>query len=112
MRSSADMGARRLAPFAVVAVLPFFLLPLPPATWNVGELVLSACLTLIAGWLALLSATRRVPGFVQVAPALVYLAAVAAFREAGAGVSAGIGALVLLPIFWQSLYCTRREVGY
>jgi diguanylate cyclase (GGDEF)-like protein len=102
---------RRLTPFAAAAGLPYALLAVPPTHWRMAPLLLSVALTLLVGAAALFVPWVRLASWTHVLPAVGYLGALALLRDAGAGVSAGVAALVLLPVFWVSLYGTRAQLG-
>jgi diguanylate cyclase (GGDEF)-like protein len=103
--------ARRLAPFAGGALLPYALLTIPPTHWSNGQLVLSAVLTVALGFAAVFVPWRRLPSWTHVLPGLGYVGALALLRNAGAGTSAGVGAVVLLPVFWLALYGSRAQLA-
>lgn len=100
---------RRIAPFAVAAVVAFLAIPFPPAGVDIRE-YLAAGLTaaIIAG--SLWFPWRRFPPAVQSIPALAYFAVIALLRDAEGGGSSGYAPLVLLPIFWLAIHGTRRQL--
>jgi hypothetical protein len=110
---ASDLGApwRRLAPFAVAALLPFLLLALPPSHWDGGLVLASAAVTAWVGAAVVLVPWSRLPSFAQVLPGAGYLLALALLREAGGGTCAGVAPVVLLPVIWLSLYGTRRQLA-
>jgi diguanylate cyclase (GGDEF)-like protein len=99
--------ARRLAPFAGAAVLPYPLLVLGQVDWRVTQLVSATLLTLLVGVAALVLPWGRLADWTHALPALAYLLAVALLRDAASGSSAGVAPVVLLPVFWLALYGTR-----
>jgi diguanylate cyclase (GGDEF)-like protein len=112
IRSSAvRRRARRVAPFAAAACLPYGLAVLPPAHWRMSELLLSAALTLAVGAASVLVGWPRLPAWSQLLPALGYVVALGLLRHAGNGASAGVGVLVMLPVFWVALYGSRPELA-
>jgi diguanylate cyclase (GGDEF)-like protein len=102
---------RRLSPFAAAATLPYALLVVPPMQWHAPQLLASIAVTLLVGAGAVFVPWVRLPPWTHVLPSLGYLAGLALLRHAGAGVSAGVAVLVLLPIFWVSLHGTRAQLG-
>ena len=92
------------------ACLPYALLVTPPTPWQTLQLLLSLALALLVAAAALLVPWVRMAPWTHVLPPLGYLASVALLRDAGAGVGSGVGALVLLPVFWIALYGTRRQL--
>jgi hypothetical protein len=103
--------ARRLAPFAAAALLPYALLMLPATGWSMRPLLASLALTLALGVLALLVPWARLPSWTYVLPPLGYVLALALLRDAGNGGSSGVGVLVLLPVFWLALHGTRAQLA-
>ena len=92
------------------ACLPYALLVTPPTPWQTLQLLLSLAMALLVAAAALLVPWVRMAPWTHVLPPLGYLASVALLRDAGAGVGSGVGALVLLPVFWIALYGTRRQL--
>jgi diguanylate cyclase (GGDEF)-like protein len=109
--SAARRRARRLAPFAAAACLPYGLVVVPPTAWRMSELLLSAALTVGVGAAAVLIGGPRLPAWSQLLPALGYVLALGLLRHAGNGTSAGVGVLVMLPVFWVALYGSRPELA-
>ena len=109
--ASARHRLRRLAPFAAAAVLPYALLMLPPNGWSIRPLLASAGLTVLLGVLAVAVPWVRLASWTHVLPPLGYLASLALLRDAGDGAAAGVGVLVLLPVFWLALYGTRAQLA-
>jgi diguanylate cyclase (GGDEF)-like protein len=103
--------ARRLAPFAGAAVLPYPLLVLGQVDWRVAQLVAATLLTLLVGLAALVLPWGRLARWTYALPALAYVLAVALLRDAASGSSAGVAPVVLLPVFWLSLYGTRGQLA-
>ena len=103
--------ARRLAPFAAAALLPYALLMAAPAHWGNGHLLASAALTLAIGVATVLAPWVRLAPWMHVVPALAYIGALALLREAGEGTSDGTAVLLLLPVFWLALYGTREQLS-
>jgi diguanylate cyclase (GGDEF)-like protein len=103
--------AWRLAPFAAAALLPYPLLALGQVDWHVTELAAASLLALLVVVSALVLPWERLPSWTHALPALVYVLATALLRDAGAGSSAGVAPLVLLPVFWLSLYGTGGQLA-
>ena len=101
--------AREIAPFAATAALGFALVPIQNSVEWTGYVfgaalaVAIVCVSLFAPW-------QDLPRAMRVAPSLLFLVAVALLRDAGGGAVAGVGALALLPLSWQALHGTRREL--
>jgi hypothetical protein len=101
---------RMILPFALVALLPLVLAPLPPAggvllTGVYGALTLGVFLTVVAlPW-------HRWPGWVISVPGLVYCFALFCARHAEEGARSGLALLYLLPIMFMAIYGSRRTLG-
>lgn len=108
-RSFADGWRPILFPSLVAASLPFLLLWLPPGHWHLGPLIGAAVLTLAIGVVAVRVPSARLPGWTPAGLAFAYLMVVALLRAAGG--PSGVGAMVLLPVFWLGLCGTRRQLG-
>lgn len=107
MRSDRRL-ARNLAPFGVVTVLGFAIVPIGnPIDW--AMYALAAALMAAVACIALLAPWRKLPRPVQVIPSLLFLVAVALLRDAS-GVLAGVGVLTLVPVFWVALYGSRVQL--
>lgn len=95
-------------PSVAAAGLPFGLLWLAPSRWNPVYLAVAAALTALVAVIALGSRrqamARRAPAVI----AFTYLAALLALRLAGG--NSGVAPVALLPVFWLSLYGTRRQL--
>src|SRR3954447_7906062 len=101
--------ARRLAPFAGVAVLTLALFGTNGAT-DLGQLAVAAVLT--AGVTAAIVFTpwHRLPALAHLTTPLAYLVAIAFMHEAVPRTEAGPGILVLLPVVYSALYLRRAIV--
>jgi diguanylate cyclase (GGDEF)-like protein len=106
-----DRRARRVAPFAAAALLPYALLMLPATGWSIGPLLASLGLALAIGASAVLVPWARLPSWTHVLAPLGYVVSLALLRDAGEGANAGVGVLVLLPVFWLALYGTRAQLA-
>ncbi len=103
--------ARRLAPFAAAALLPYALLALPPAQYRIPQMLASLALTLALGALAVFVPWVRLAPWTHVLPPLGYLVALGILRNAYTGTVSGIGVLALLPVFWLALHGTRAQLA-
>ncbi len=106
MSTDADARASMLikvAPFAGVAIFAELSLALPPGPTSYADTWVSGVLlALSAASLAL--STNRLPRWADVVSPLLYVASTLALILAAGGSSAGVGLVVLLPIFWAALY--------
>jgi diguanylate cyclase (GGDEF)-like protein len=101
--------ARELAPFAAATLLGFALVPVSNRVeWSGYRL--AAALSLAVVCLAVLAPWRRLPRAAAVVPSLLFLLAVALLRDASGGAVAGVGALVLVPVFWLALHGNRGQL--
>jgi diguanylate cyclase (GGDEF)-like protein len=101
---------RRIAPFVAVALLGA-IVTLLGGPVDGGEFAIGCGLGALAGALVVLLPWHRLPSWAGIAPALVFLAAVAFLRDAAGGPLTGLGGLVLLPVLWFALYGTRRQLA-
>jgi diguanylate cyclase (GGDEF)-like protein len=97
-----------LWPSIAAAGLPFVLLWLPPTRWDSADLILAGALTLVIAVIALGAPWKRLPRQAPCLIAFVYLFVIVVLRTAGG--PSGVAPLVLLPVFWLSLYGTRRQL--
>jgi diguanylate cyclase (GGDEF)-like protein len=102
--------ARRLWPFAALAVLGLLLAWLPGQPVRHGFWLAAAALTLVLAVSALRVPWARLPPTTHLIPALVYLVVVGLLRHAVGGANGGMGSLVLLPVVWMALYGTRAQL--
>ena len=101
---------RRIAPFAIVGVVPFLLLPAigaPVADWRVG-LALAILLGILGS--AVLTPWERLPAWTQTVPVLAAFAVIALLRDAAGADAAIFEPLVIVPITWLTLYGTRAQL--
>jgi diguanylate cyclase (GGDEF)-like protein len=105
---SAEERRRILWPSIAAAWLPFALLSLPPSRWNPGEVVVAGALTLAIAVVAMAVPSRSLPKRAPCAIAFTYLLVILVLRDAGG--PSGVAPLMLLPVFWLSLYGSRREL--
>jgi diguanylate cyclase (GGDEF)-like protein len=108
--AAAAPGARRLAPFAAVALIGLL------AAAGAGDLEspqiwISIALGAAAGLMVLLLPWKRLPRLTGAVPAIVFLAAVGFLRDAADGPVAGLSGLVLLPILWLALYGNTLQLA-
>jgi diguanylate cyclase (GGDEF)-like protein len=104
-----DQERRRIWwPSIAAAALPFMLLWLAPSRWDPADLVVAGVLTLAIAVVALGAPRKRLPRQAPVVIAFVYLIVIVALRLAGG--NSGVAPVALLPVFWLSLYGTRREL--
>jgi diguanylate cyclase (GGDEF)-like protein len=101
----------RLAPFAAAALLPYPLLAFGRVDFRVAQLVAATLLTLLIGVSALFLPWRRLARWTHSLPALAYVLAAALLRDSASGQSAGVAPIVLLSVFWISLYGTRGQLA-
>jgi diguanylate cyclase (GGDEF)-like protein len=109
-RTAADR-ARQFSPFAVIAALGLVLVPLPGSPVHSAAWAAAAVLTVVVIGAVIALPWQRLPRWATVAPALTYLVAVALLRHAAGGMSAGNGALALLPVVYMALYGTRAQLA-
>jgi signal transduction histidine kinase len=97
----------RVAPFAAIAILAEASLALPPGPESgVAVAVSIALLVVVATAFAL--PWPRLPGWLAVLVPLAYCGSVLALILA-AGVTSGIGLVILVPLTWTALYHRRWE---
>ena len=95
-------------PSIAAAGLPFGLLWLAPSRWNPVYLAVAAALTALVAAIALGSRRGDRSGQTPAVIAFTYLAAMVALRLSGG--NSGVAPVALLPVFWLSLYGTRRQL--
>lgn len=102
--------ARRVAPFAAVALLG--LLAAVPVLRDGGlrPLLLAAALTVALVLGSFLLPWERLPAVLTASVPLAYFGVVALLRDATGGSVSALTPLVLLPIFWLALYGSRRHL--
>ena len=96
-----------MAPFALVAVAAEASLALPPGTSAWTALTVSLVLLAAVG-LAFLLPWDRLPAWLSVLVPLAYTGSALALTLAGGTVS-GVGLVVLIPLFWTTLFHRRWE---
>lgn len=100
----------RAAPFLALILAGFLVVPLPrgdhagPLLAAGGLLVLVIVGVAAAPW-------GRLPAWAQVLPMLAFLGVVALLRDAEGGSVSAESPLALVPVFWCSLYGTRRQLS-
>ncbi|MEA2332883.1 MAG: hypothetical protein QOH58_3021 [Thermoleophilaceae bacterium] len=100
---------REIAPFGAAALLGFALAPIAnDVDW--GGYALAAVLMVGIGCMAVFAPWQKLPHATHVVPSLLFLLAVAVLRDASGGATAGVGALVLVPVFWMALHGTRGQL--
>lgn len=103
--------ARRITPFALIAVLaPIFAL-FPPSAASSSPLFWASIVLL--GAIAIVTAVvpwNRLPSWPQMAIPLAYLVCVGLLRDAGGGAASGFGSLVWVSVFWVALYGNTRQL--
>jgi hypothetical protein len=99
----------RMWPFVVVMALSWLLLPLFGSVTYVGLIALAAVLNVVLIALVVLVPWARVPN-ASIIPPMLWLVVVMLLRAATHGTDAGYSPLVLLTIFWASLFGTRWMV--
>jgi hypothetical protein len=97
----------KVAPFALVAVAAEVSLALPPGTSAWTEVTVSLVLLAAVG-LAFLLPWDRLPAWLSVLVPLAYTGSALALTLAGGTVS-GVGLVVLIPLFWTTLFHRRWE---
>jgi diguanylate cyclase (GGDEF)-like protein len=100
--------ARETAPFAVASLLGFAIIPLTSHVDWTGYAEASALMLAVAA-MVVLAPWDRLPPMVRVVPSLLFLIAAALLRESS-GVIAGVGALILIPVFWVALHGSRSQL--
>jgi len=98
---------RRVAPFAVVAVLAEASLALPPRTTSTWAVVASVVL-LIAVAAEFLLPWSRLPAWLMVGVPLTYCGSALALIMA-AGATSGLSLVLLIPLIWTALFHRRWE---
>jgi diguanylate cyclase (GGDEF)-like protein len=102
--------ARRLAPFAAVAVTGLLVVATALDLKATGVWI-AGVLGAIAGAMVLWVPWRRLPSWAGAIPALLFIGGVASLRDAAGGPVAGISPLFLLPVVWLGLYGNRRQLA-
>ena len=102
--------SRRIAPFAVVALVAFGAVILVGTRSRAGELIAAGLLAPALVASVYLVPWWRLPAWAQAAPPLLYFAIVALLRDAAGGDASIFTALVILPVFWFALYGTRPQL--
>jgi diguanylate cyclase (GGDEF)-like protein len=101
--------AREIAPFCATALLGFAVVPIHNRVDWTGY-ASAAALTLAIACASIFAPWRKLPAATRVVPPLLFLVAVALLRDASGGMVAGVGALVLLPVFWLALHGSRGQL--
>jgi diguanylate cyclase (GGDEF)-like protein/PAS domain S-box-containing protein len=105
-----DGRVRRVAPFAVVAVVGALTLLLPPYGHASGivpvSVVCVALLVLSLAWMAVLPARHDM----VLAPVTVLFVVLTVARGVSGGGPSGLAALVMLPVLWVVLHGTRTQL--
>jgi diguanylate cyclase (GGDEF)-like protein/PAS domain S-box-containing protein len=101
---------RRIAPFAIVAVVAFVAVILVGTRSQAGEAIAAGVLVAPLVATVYLVPWWRLPAWAQAAPPLLYFAIVALLRDAVGADASIFTALVLLPVFWFALYGTRTQL--
>jgi diguanylate cyclase (GGDEF)-like protein len=100
----------RAAPFVALILAGFVVIPLPPDDRS-GPLLTAGAVLVLALLGVVAAPWNRLPAWVQVLPMLAFLAVVALLRDAEGGAISAESPLALIPVFWCSLYGTRRQLG-
>lgn len=101
----------RVGPFAVVAMLSFFVVPLPgQQAFDSGLVTTAAALNAVIFLAALALASERLPAWLDALPALAYFGVVALLRQSQGGAASGYEPLLVLPVFWLALHGTKRQL--
>ncbi|MEK6327164.1 MAG: PAS domain S-box protein [Actinomycetota bacterium] len=101
---------RRIAPFALVALVAFVAVIVVGTRSHAGELIAAALLVPALVASVYLVPWWRLPAWAQAAPPLLYFAIVALLRDAAGADASIFTVLVLLPVFWFALYGTRPQL--
>jgi diguanylate cyclase (GGDEF)-like protein len=101
---------RRIAPFAAAALLSFIPLILPPENRDKTPIIAAFLVLAVVVAAAVVIPWPRLPAWTQAIPAISFFFVVALLRDAEGGGESGYGPLLLLPVFWLSLYGTRLQV--
>ena len=102
--------AKGLAPFVLATLLGFALVVLT-ASIDGAEFAAALALTGVVVAATCWLPWRRLPESARMLPSLLFLVSMALLRDAGGGTTSGVGALVLLPVFWMSLHGTRAQLA-
>ena len=109
MKAQPDVQQRQFVlPSIAAALLPFALLWLPPARWQLGPLIAAAILTVLIAILAAAAPWERLPPTARPALIFGYLIVVAFLRLAGG--TSGVAPVALLCVFWIGLSGNRRQL--
>src|SRR4051794_11894963 len=101
---------RGLAPFMLAAVLGCAVVGLTSSVDPI-EFLAAVVLTVLVVATTVWLPWHRLPHATRVGPSFLFLVAMALLRDAGGGVASGVGALVLLPVFWMALHGTRAQLA-
>jgi len=97
----------RVAPFAIVAILAEASLALPSSGQS-GWAALNSVVLLLATAAGFLLPWPRLPGWMPVLVPLTYTASVLAL-DLAAGLTSGVGIVILIPLVWTALFHRRWE---
>jgi diguanylate cyclase (GGDEF)-like protein len=103
-------AARRLFPFLGVGALGVAVIVASRSvdgSQTAVALAMGALATALVVWVP----WGRLPSTAGAIPALLFIAALAVFRDAAGGATAGMGPLFLLPVLWLGLYGSRTQLG-
>jgi diguanylate cyclase (GGDEF)-like protein len=100
---------RTVLPSFLAALLPFALVWLPGAHWDLAPLLLAGALTLVIAVVAVAVPWERLPEWGRPALAFAYVAVIGLLRDAGG--PSGVGPIILLPVFWIGVCGTRRQLA-
>jgi diguanylate cyclase (GGDEF)-like protein len=107
--ASAERTRLNLAPFAAAAGLAA-IVALIATNVDWAQYSIAIALGVLAGLVRLIPVRGLLAKTREIAPSLIFLAAVAYLRSAAGGANSGIAVVALLPVFWTALYGDRRQL--
>ncbi|MFY0407409.1 putative bifunctional diguanylate cyclase/phosphodiesterase [Solicola sp. PLA-1-18] len=104
------MTTEAVRPFALCAALGVLTLALPPYDLDLETLSLAGIAMAAVVAAVIVLPWRRWPAWTDGIAPMALFGVVATVREGAGGGSAGLGALVVLPVLWLALHGTRRQL--
>ncbi len=98
-----DGLARRIGPFAAVALLAEASLALPPGPTSTTYSITSVCLLFVCGACVFLP-WDRLPTWSSIVVPLLYIGSALTLVLGAGGSTSGIGIVILVPVVWTALY--------
>jgi diguanylate cyclase (GGDEF)-like protein len=100
-------AVRNYAPFALAALLAWASVPITASVDWLEYAIATALLALCGLGAALLRS-----GTGRIVPSLLFLAALGVLRDAGGGISSGVSAVAIVPVFYIALHSESRRDLY